>query len=286
MLIRFVYLINYVLGRDIAGRTLAKFPDDIFLVAYPGSGGQWLRRLVGNLMDPRRPVTESNVMRRIPDLYHMSRRGLKRMARPRIIFSHECIDAESHTRVIYLVRDPRDVAVSNFEQCRKGMAIDPSMEVQQFVSTIFMQTNAHGWGWAEAFSGSITANTGWGYQSRLKEGLLGTPASWGENVMSWLGGRGHCSKTLLMVRYEDLAGDPVAVLTQISDFMGIGASAERIHAAVAMSAATTPETPGSWRACLPAASASEIESVWGPLMAILGYAPAPLDATITAWRQA
>lgn len=65
MLIRFIYLINYALGRDIAGRTLVKFPDDVFLVGYPGSGGQWLRQLVANLMDPRHPVTESNVMQRV-----------------------------------------------------------------------------------------------------------------------------------------------------------------------------------------------------------------------------
>ena len=36
ILIRIDYVLNYVLSRDIAGRAVAKLPDDRFLVAYPG----------------------------------------------------------------------------------------------------------------------------------------------------------------------------------------------------------------------------------------------------------
>jgi|HubBroStandDraft_2_1064218.scaffolds.fasta_scaffold12786_3 hypothetical protein len=42
ILIRIGYVLNYVLSRDIAGRTVAKLPDDRFLVAYPGSGANSL----------------------------------------------------------------------------------------------------------------------------------------------------------------------------------------------------------------------------------------------------
>jgi len=64
MMIRLGYLANYSLERDIAGRALCKLPDDLFVVAYPGSGGQWLRRLIANLLDSSSPVTEANVMLR------------------------------------------------------------------------------------------------------------------------------------------------------------------------------------------------------------------------------
>lgn len=277
MLMRLTYLLNYLLRRDIAGRTLIKFPDDIFLVAYPGSGGQWLRRLVGNLMDPEHPLTEGNVMQRIPDLYHLSRGTFKRMPRPRMIFSHECLDAECHVRVVYLVRDPRDVALTNFEQRMRGGAIDAATSLEQFVSTVFMKTDEYRGGWAEEFSGAILANKR-SYRCLLKDDFLGTPASWGENVMSWLGGRGHDSKTLLMLRYEDLVANPVEALTRVSDDLNLGASGEQVNAALAASrdaggrAAPEPELPGRWRASLPEPAVLQIESAWGALMEALGYA--------------
>ena len=31
-------IINYLLGTDIAGRNLAVYPDDTFIVSYPRSG--------------------------------------------------------------------------------------------------------------------------------------------------------------------------------------------------------------------------------------------------------
>jgi len=277
VLIRLTYLLNYLLRRDIAGRTLIKFPDDIFLVAYPGSGGQWLRRLLGNLMDPEHPLTEGDVMRRIPDLYHLSRGAFKRMRRPRIIFSHECLDAACHVRVVYLVRDPRDVALSNFAQRVRGGAIHAGTSLEQFVATVFMKTDEYRGGWAEEFSGAILAKQRW-YGCLLKDDFLGTPASWGENVMSWLGGRGHDAKTLLMLRYEDLIANPVESLTRVSDYLDLGASGERVKVAVAASrsagrgAAAEPEPPGRWRASLPEPAVLQIESMWGPLMESLGYA--------------
>ncbi|HKV38099.1 MAG TPA: sulfotransferase domain-containing protein [Blastocatellia bacterium] len=279
---RLAYIANYALGHDIAGRTLVKFSDDVFLVAYPGSGGQWLRCLAGNLIDPSHPVTAGNIMRRVPDLYHLSRRAFKRVARPRVIFSHECLDADCHVRVVYLVRDPRDVAVSNFEQRRKGGAIDGSLSLAQFVSTVFTKSDEYQGGWAEEFSQAIMANNGAAYRSRLKDEFLGTPASWGENVMSWLGARGHDSKTFLLLRYEDLCDDPVLALTPVSHFLGLDASPKRVRAAVAATrdsraaASAEFEAPGKWKARLPESAVIQIESAWGPLMTTLGYAAPPV----------
>src|SRR5262245_55898476 len=117
LLTRLGYIVNYALGRDFAGRTVSKLPDDIFLVSYPGSGGQWLRTLVGNLIDPERPLTRKNILQRVPDLYHVSRRAFDTMAPHRVIFSHECFDPACYNnRVVYLIRDPRDVAVAIYEQ--------------------------------------------------------------------------------------------------------------------------------------------------------------------------
>jgi hypothetical protein len=283
MMIRLAYLANYFLQRDIAGRALYKLPDDIFVVAYPGSGGQWLRRLIANLLDPSSPVTEANVMSRLPDLYHVSRRGFAKMNRPRIIFSHECFDAE-YRKAIYLVRDPRDVAVALYEQRRQGGSIENALSLEQFVPTFFMKnTEEHQGGWSEEFSGSIKANQGFAYRSRLKDEFLGTPASWGENVMSWMGARGRDPNAMLMLRYEDLVGDPQSELGKIAEFLNLAGlnldgsnldgSPARIRSALkAAQDQATPQDPGKWSTVLPEPAVQAIESVWGPVMTAMGYA--------------
>ncbi len=287
MMIRLAYLANYFLERDITGRALYRLPDDIFVVAYPGSGGQWLRRLVANLLhpssdDPSSPLSETNVMSRLPDLYHASRRGFARMKRPRIIFSHECFDAE-YRKVIYLVRDPRDVAVAQYEQHRQGGSIDNAGSLEQFVQAFLTRTDEHRGGWAEEFSGSIMANQGFAYRCRLKDEFLGTPASWGENVMSWVGARGRDPNAMLLLRYEDLFSDPQAELGKAEEFLKLAdlnidglnfiASPDRIRAALdAARSQAAPQDPGKWSTVLPKASVQAIESVWGPVMTAMGYA--------------
>jgi Sulfotransferase domain len=273
VLTRIAYVLNYLLSRDIAGRTVAKFPDDNFLVAYPGSGGQWLRRLMANAMYPEHPATDANIVQRVPDLYHVSRRRLNSMARPRVIFSHECFDTDCHGRVVYLIRDPRDVAVSIYEQeRRRGIAAG---SIEQFVSTAFMETEKHRGGWAEDFSGAIEQNDGFMYLSRLKEEFLGTPASWGENVMSWLGAHEGDSEGLLTIGYEDLFERPESVLDRISVFLDFRFSGERIRTAVDVSRASQtddwPPQPGQWKKALPSSSTKLIEAAWGELMVLLGY---------------
>lgn len=279
LLMRIGYVLNYGLGRDIAGRTVAKLPDDRFVVAYPGSGGQWLRRLVGNLMNPGQPVSAANILGRVPDLYHQSRRGFRRMARPRTLFSHECYDAGCQGRVIYLVRDPRDVAVSIYQQRR---TVDGSLSsLERFVATDFMRTDRYQGGWVEDFSGAIRQHHGSWYLSRLNEGFLGTPASWGENVMSWLGARGDDRQGLLLVRYEDLFANPHEILETIAEFLDLRSLVERIPGAVRMSregaAPQWPQRPGIWQTDLPHSAVSAIEAAWSALMVYLGYSPGSPD---------
>jgi hypothetical protein len=277
MIIRLAYLANYFLERDIAGRTLYKLPDDAFVVAYPGSGGQWLRRLVATLMDPSNPLTETNVITRLPDLYHLSRRGFAKIRRPRIIFSHESFDAE-YPKAVYLVRDPRDVAVSFYEQGRQGGSIEKSLTIEQFVSTSFMKYDGYQGGWSEDFFGSIKANRGFAYRSQLKDGFLGTPASWGENVMSWMGARGRDPRSLVIVRYEDLFSDPVGELGRITEFLHLDGTPERIESALrSAQGQATAEPPGKWRTILPESAVQTIESVWGTVMTAMGYALASVE---------
>jgi hypothetical protein len=253
------FIVNYLLGRDIAGRNLAVFPDDAFIVSYPRSGNTWTRFLVANLIHPDEPITFSNIERVIPDTSALSSRTLKRVPRPRILKSHEYFDYR-YQKVVYLVRDPRDVVLSLYHFRRKYRTIDDSYPIEKYVVERFIKGDMD--------------------------------VSWGEHVGSWLGACGKDPRFLL-VRYED----PLEVTSQQLGTMARDAIPERVACAIERSAAdrlrklekvesekwvTTKgkrqDVPfigagklDGWRTNLPNASADVIESAWGDLMRSLGY---------------
>ena len=113
-------VLKYALGIDIAGRNFAVYPDDTFVVSYPRSGNTWTRFLIANLVHPEKEVSFTNIEQLIPDTSSQSNRALKATPRPRIIKTHEYFD-HRYPKTIYIVRDPRDVALSYYDFQRKYM---------------------------------------------------------------------------------------------------------------------------------------------------------------------
>jgi hypothetical protein len=259
-------VIKYLLGIDIAGRSLAVYPDDTFIVSYPRSGNTWTRFLAANLIYAGPPVTFDNIERLIPDCEAQSNRYLKRVARPRIIKSHSYFDPR-YPRVIYIVRDPRDVALSYYDFSRKYRHFEDSYPLERYI---------------EDFVAGRLLSADWG--------------TWAENVSSWAFARG-ARPGFLLLRYEDMKTRPEQELTRIAGFLGIEASPERLQTAIERSSAermremektqgkgwiTTKNkrddipfvrtaVAGGWRNKLPPESVAEIESAWGSIMAQLGY---------------
>jgi len=266
------FVAAYLLGTDIAGRNLAVFPDDTFIVSYPRSGNTWTRFLVADLIYPEEPVTFRNIERVIPDIHAHSSRALKRVPRPRFLKSHEYFDPR-YQKVVYLVRDPRDVVISLYHFRRKSRIIDDGYPIEKYVE-------------------------------RFLKGDM--DASWGEHVGSWLGTRKEDSG-FLRVRYEDLLQDTSQQLGRIAAFLGLDASPDRLARAIERSGAdhlrklekvesdhwvTTrgrrKDIPfvgtaksGGWRSTLPRISAELIESAWGGLMENLGYNASDQPCTAT-----
>jgi hypothetical protein len=245
-------------------RSLLILPDDIFLVSFPKSGNTWTRFLLANLIYPEQPATFANLHRLIPDPEGTTKRDFDRMPRPRIIKSHDCFDPR-YPRVIYVVRDPRDVVLSQYHYHRKLKKIADDSPIETFVTRFLAgETCAHG--------------------------------SWGQHVVTWLATRREESRFLLL-RYEDMIADTAREMAKIVKFLGITASSEQIAQAVERSSAgrmrkleqaqtdqcdltknsrkdlrfVRAAGSGGWKSELPPAMAEKIEAAWGPFMRYLGY---------------
>jgi hypothetical protein len=258
--------VNDVLFRKLRiERDITIFPDDVFLTSYPRSGNTWTRFLVGNLVHQNEAVTFLTVERLVPDMYKSSDRVLRNLVRPRIVKSHECFDPR-YRKVVYIVRDPRDVAVSNYHWELKLRSVRDGFPIEDFVPR-----------WMEPE-----------FWPRI--------GSWGDHVTSWLSTR-QGKKGFLLLRYEDLKKDPQRALAQVAEFLGIEPTLERLNRAVEMSSADNMRklekqesaqwvattltrqdkpfvrnaTSGGWKTVLPEQTVVYIEKHWGHLMRNLGY---------------
>jgi hypothetical protein len=196
--------VRSLLGKEAAGRGLRVYPDDTFLVSYPKSGNTWVRFLVANLVHSTRPITLVEADHLIPAVDGKSRRFFQQLPRPRIIKSHYPFDSR-YKRVIYVVRDPKDVAVSQYHYQIKRKVLDEGHPVDEFVS-------------------------------RFVAGEVCPYGSWGENVGSWLAARRR-SADFLLVRYEDMLANPVSEATRIVGFLGIDSDPALLEQAIERSSA-------------------------------------------------
>jgi hypothetical protein len=259
-------IVKYALGNDIAGRTLAVRPDDTFLVSYPRSGNTWTRFLVANLLHPQEPASFSNIERLVPDTEAQSSRYMRGIASPRTIKSHSYFDPR-YPRVIYIVRDPRDVVLSYYDFSRKYRHIEDGYPLDRYV---------------EDFVTGNLISAGWG--------------TWGENVASWAFAR-SARPGFLLLRYEDMKEHPELELKRIANFVGIDPSPELLRSTLERSSAdrmremeknqgkdwvSTKDkrsdipfirgaSAGGWKKQLRPESVAAIESAWGNIMTQLGY---------------
>jgi hypothetical protein len=266
MIERLLTAIRYLASKDVAGRRLRTYVDDTFIVSYPKSGNTWVRFLVANLVYRDEPVTFLNVDRLIPMVDGQSRKYFKKLPRPRIIKSHYPFDP-AYKRVVYIVRDPRDVALSQYHYQIKRRVLSEHSSIEEFVD-------------------------------RFVEGETCPYGSWGENVSSWLAAR-NGSPNFLLLRYEDMIAQPLIEVAKLAAFLKLKATSELVKNAVERSSAShlreleklqadrwgstkgtradrafvREATCGGWKSGLSAGCVAKIEVAWAPLMRQLKYDP-------------
>lgn len=171
------------------------FPDDLFLVSYPRSGNTWIRSIAAHLVCPHEdPLPHLDEC--IPDIYAVPRRTLQMVPRPRVLKSHEYFDPR-YRRAIYVVRDPRDVAVSYYHYEVMRSRLPPDASLDEFVV-------------------------------RFVAGRVDLYGRWSDHVRGWLDARQH-DRRFLLLRYEDLLSDVAAGVRQIARFVGSDASHDRVQ---------------------------------------------------------
>jgi hypothetical protein len=137
-----------------------------------------------------------SVQRFIPDVHIKKQwKDIESLASPRMIKSHRHY-VPQYRRVIYIVRDGRDVYVSYYEYLRKQGRIAGSFR---------------------DFLGSTEIPYGF----------------WYEHVQSWL--EPEQALDLLLVRYEDLLADAQRELARMVAFIGLRTTSEQLAQAVEQS---------------------------------------------------
>jgi hypothetical protein len=169
--------------------------NQVVLVSYPKSGNTWLRFLIGNYLTGNKcDFTNSHLI--VPDThYNPGDCG----AAP--IFKSHAAYTPEYQKVIYLVRDGRDVAVSYYYHAKKFRLIPQN----------------------EAFADFLL---------KFNQGGMDDFGIWSEHVCSWLD---HAPDDFLLIRYEDLKSDAYTVLQRVLDFCGLDVRPEDLKSAVAAS---------------------------------------------------
>jgi hypothetical protein len=267
-LIQDFYLVRGIkraLGLHQPGRMLDVRPDDTFLVSYPKSGSTWVRFLVANLIAPEKNPDFTNINALFPDYQAFSKRALGRLPRPRTMKSHQYFDPR-YRKVVYVVRDPRDVVLAEYHFGIKQRLHDENYPLAAYIPRF------------------LAGNTGHAY------------GSWYEHLASWYFTRRNYPRFLL-VQYESLHAQTAIELARIADFLGIACDPSKLAFAIEQSDAkrlralekkqahvfsSTKETrldlpyirvakAGGWRVNLSGEHVAQIESAWGDLMEEMGY---------------
>jgi len=173
--------------------------DDTFLVSYPRSGNTWIRFLLGTAISGK-GIDWHNFETVIPDIYRNTHQQLEALPRPRIIKSHHSYD-KRYPKVIYIVRDVRDVFISYYNFHNKFPGRNSNLTIED-------------------------------YLERFLTGELDDFGTWSSNIASWINNQNKIENGFLILRFEDLLSNTRAELVRILEFLGLDKTNDDIDNAI------------------------------------------------------
>ena len=178
-------------------KVMQHYPDDVWIVAYPKSGSVWTSQIVRLIHN--RGVPDNTVLAdAIPfaeSLFGSGNVPVDQVPRPRAIRSHFPYDQfpcglphSLPSKFIYVMRNPKDLAVSFYHFCRLGLIKDLEWDVtmQHFTS------------------GNLP------YGDNL------------DHILSWWAHRD--SENILFLKYEDMKKDLPQAVSKIASFLEVDLS--------------------------------------------------------------
>jgi estrone sulfotransferase len=196
--------------RHKASKTLLRTPiiwlrhrgidrNDVMVASYPRSGNTWLRFLLTKILTGKSAGFD-NINKVITEI------GIHRDALPllpgegRLIKTHE-LYRPTYKRAIYLVRDVRDVLLSQYSREKELGLV-----------------------WWGDFDG---------YIREFLKGTVNGFGPWQQHIPNWLDSPLAQRGDLLMIKFADMRHDTQGKLEEILDFLGLDVDREIIAEAIA-----------------------------------------------------
>ena len=230
--------------------------DEAVLVSYPRSGNTWMRYVLANFLYSNKDHNLRTLKFTFPDVYHPENCNDKNH-KPRILKSHESFKEETkcYSKVVYIYRDPRDVALSYYDfliKCR-GIVVTFDKYIDRFVN----------------------GDTGFG--------------RWDDHVNSWSKAK---DINMMTVSYENMHYYPIETFGSVISFLGfVRPNAEKLfgvlekskfskvqedvkkidyHVAEGFSGGVSGK-PGAWKEKLSVPHVKKIEKAFWRTMNAWGY---------------
>jgi hypothetical protein len=180
------YLLQYNRAKKIiqeAGIT----DRDFFLVSFPKSGNTWLRFILANALYSEKDLALENINDLLPTMHRSTAEEMKKLPSPRFIKTHDAFFS-LYEKVIYIVRDYRDVVVSAYFHAK-------NRGVETGDISFFIQS-----------------------------GVINSFGPWHWHVKEALTKKENDPANFLLIRYEDLQLSPVEHIRTILSFCNITSS--------------------------------------------------------------
>lgn len=171
--------------------------SDLIVAAYPKSGNNFLLFLLCMLLYGQKIdwANKASMVQRIDgDI-------VPNLPSPRLVWSHEVYDPQ-YPKVIFIVRDPRDVVISYYFH-----------EIKYYYNGDRSQLSF------DSFFNKFMAGKVW-------------PGQWNNYVEGWIDNQKNIKNGLLLVRYEDLLINTSREVEKILKFLNLSRSPKEINEAI------------------------------------------------------